>query len=69
VFQFQGKDLFFGLAQALCSCLNSNQKWRDSMLVTVLDQLFLMPKAWPIENIAGFLLFCSEPVSLKNNMN
>jgi hypothetical protein len=54
--------MFFCMAQAVCCCLASTSKWRDNYLVAVLDQMFLTPRPWPLENIAGFLLFCSESV-------
>ena len=60
---FQGKKMFFCMAQAICCCLNSRRhQWKNQMLVQVLDSLFHVPRPWPLENVAGFLLFCSEPV-------
>ncbi len=52
--------MFYCLAQAICSCMNSSTNWKESMLVDVLDSLFNSPSNWCDENIAGFLLFCNE---------
>ena len=56
--------MFYTLAQAVCSCINvaSNQFWRQEMLHQVLDELFRLPQIWKKDNVAGFLLFCSEKV-------
>ena len=56
--------MFYTLAQAVCSCINvaNNQFWRQEMLHRVLDELFRLPQIWKKDNVAGFLLFCSEKV-------
>jgi len=56
----QGKSMFYGLAQAVCSCLSASPTWKSEMCVDVVDALFVTPKPWLRQNEAGFLLFCSE---------
>ena len=58
--------MFYTLAQAICSCINitQNQSWRREMLHKVLDKLFNIPFSWKRDNVAGFLLFCSEKVNV-----
>ena len=56
----EGKNMFAVLSQVICSCMSYNKQWKDSILTDVLDQLFTVPGPWLRENIAGFLLFCSE---------
>lgn len=56
----EGKNMFAVLSQAICSCMSYNQQWKDSILTDVLDEMFCIPGPWLRENIAGFLLFCSE---------
>ena len=55
-----GKSMFYGLAQAVCSCLSASPTWKSEMCVDVVDALFVTPKPWLRQNEAGFLLFCSE---------
>ena len=54
--------MFYTLAQAVCSCMTAVKMWKEELLVPVLDQLFRTPSPWKRENVAGFLLFCSEKV-------
>jgi len=56
----EGKKMFFTLAQAICSCMSYSTVWKEGMSSDVLDMLFQTPNLWMRENIAGFLLFCSE---------
>ena len=53
--------MFYTLAQAVCSCL-SITRWKQNLLCDVLDAMFRIPRPWKRENVAGFLLFCSEEV-------
>ncbi len=57
--------MFYTLAQAVCSCMTAVSWWKEQMLVSVLDQLFCVPSPWRRENVAGFLLFCSEKLILE----
>lgn len=63
-FHFKGKAMFYTLAQAICSCVNANKKWRTEHVNRVLDELFKVPRPWRRDNVAGFLLFCSEKVCI-----
>ncbi len=45
------------------------EQWKEEFLVPVLDKLFDIPRSWKRENIAGFLLFCSEKVRRDNMCN
>ena len=56
----EGKNMFSILSQAICSCMSYNQQWKDSIMTDILDEMFCIPGPWMRENIAGFLLFCSE---------
>ena len=56
----EGKKMFFTLAQAICSCMSYSNVWKEGMSSDVLDMMFQTPTLWMRENIAGFLLFCSE---------
>lgn len=60
----EGKAMFYTLAQAICSCVNANKKWRTEHVNRVLDELFKVPRPWRRDNVAGFLLFCSEKLIL-----
>ena len=59
---FQGKEMFYTLAQAVCSCMTAVPAWKETMMASMLDSLFNIPASWKRENVAGFLLFCSEKV-------
>jgi len=62
-----GKEMFYSLAQAICSCMSAVNHWAENMLAKVLDELFInSQRLWKRENVAGFLLFCSEKVSRHN---
>ena len=58
----EGKDMFYSLAQAICSCLSASLKWKREKVCDVLEAMFTTPSQWKRENVAGFLLFCSEGV-------
>ncbi len=60
----EGKEMFYTLAQAVCSCMTAVRPWKEECLVPVLDHLFCIPRPWKRENVAGFLLFCSEKVMM-----
>lgn len=60
----EGKKMFFTLAQAICSCMSYSNFWKEEMSSIVLDIMFRTPTLWMRENIAGFLLFCSESAIL-----
>ena len=57
-----GKEVFYTLAQATCSIVNYSAKWGAEALPEVLLELFKTPEPWEQDNVAGFLLFCSERV-------
>ena len=57
-----GKEAFYSLAQATCSIVNYSAKWGKEALPEVLLELFRTPDPWQQDNVAGFLLFCSERV-------
>ena len=57
-----GKEVFYTLAQATCCIVNYSAKWGAEALPEVLLELFKTPEPWQPDNIAGFLLFCSEKV-------
>ena len=57
-----GKEVFYNLAQATCSILNFSPKWGAEAMPQVLKELWKMPEPWEQDNVAGFLLFCSEKV-------
>ena len=61
---FQGKAMFYGLAQAICSCLTASPSWKSQYACAVVDALFDTPRPWLRQNAAGFLLFCSEALIL-----
>ena len=61
---FEGKNMFFNLAQAICSCASYCETWKEEMVTDVLNAMFQIPTIWNRENIAGFLLFCSENLIL-----
>jgi len=60
----EGKEMFYTLAQAICSCLSACGKWKKEAASQVLEEMFAIPQRWKRENIAGFLLFCSEALIL-----
>lgn len=57
-----GKKMFLTIAQAICSCMLHDPSWKNEMLSPVLNEIFKIPSPWRHENIASFLLFCSESV-------
>ena len=57
--------MFYTLAQAVCSCMTAVPAWREAKMSGMLDSLFNIPASWKRENIAGFLLFCSEKLILE----
>ena len=57
-----GKGVFYTLAQATCSIVNYSAEWGAEALPDVLLELFKTPEPWEQDNVAGFLLFCSERV-------
>lgn len=57
-----GKAMFLDLAQAICCCMSLEFTWKNEMLCSILDEMFQIPTLWLRENIAAFLLFCSEKV-------
>jgi len=59
-----GKAMFYGLAQAVCSCLSASVAWKEDFATRVVDKLFVTPKPWLRRNTSGFLLFCSESLIL-----
>ena len=59
----EGKQMFLPLAQAICCCMTQNQDWKTQLLNPILDEMFQIPSTWMRENVAGFLLFCSEQVT------
>jgi len=61
---YDGKEMFYTLAQALCSCLSTSSCWKHKSACRVLEEMFLIPRKWKRENVAGFLLFCSEGLIL-----
>ena len=61
---YEGKSMYAVLAAAICSCMSYSQIWSDSMMTDVLDKMFTVPDTWLRENVAGFLLFCSETLIL-----
>lgn len=60
----EGKEMFYTLAQAICSCLTASPQWKDEMVCDVIDHMFTLPEVWRRDNVAGFLLFCSEALIL-----
>jgi len=60
----EGKEMFYTLAQAVCSCLSASAKWKQETCYRLLEELFVTPRGWMAENVAGFLLFCSEALIL-----
>ena len=56
--------MFFNLAQAVCSCASYCETWKEDMVTDVLNAMFQLPTVWNRDNIAGFLLFCSENLIL-----
>ena len=56
--------MFFNLAQAICSCASYCETWKEEMVTDVLNAMFQIPTVWNRDNIAGFLLFCSENLIL-----
>lgn len=64
----EGKKMFLTLAQAICSCMQQKRAWKEEMLSSVLNDMFSIPTVWLRENIAAFLLFCSENVSFLSNV-
>jgi len=60
----EGKAMFYGLAQAICSCLTASPSWKSQYACAVVDALFDTPRPWLRQNAAGFLLFCSEALIL-----
>lgn len=61
---YEGKEMFYSLAQAVCSCISASSEWKDQHVNNVLHEMFSIPLKWKRENIAGFLLFCSEALIL-----
>lgn len=61
---YEGKEMFYTLAQAFCSCLSACCNWKKESASAVLDAMFEIPHKWKRENVAGFLLFCSEGLIL-----
>jgi len=61
---YEGKEMFYTLAQALCSCLSAGSNWKNKFASQVLEEMFCIPQKWKRENVAGFLLFCSEGLIL-----
>jgi hypothetical protein len=59
-----GKKMFLTLAQAICCCLTHDPVWKDNVLSDMLDEMFQIPGEWLRDNVASFLLFCNESVSL-----
>ena len=59
-----GKKMFLTLAQAICCCLTHDPVWKDDVLSDMLDEMFQIPGEWLRDNVASFLLFCNESVSL-----
>jgi hypothetical protein len=51
------------MAQAICCIVSAKPEWKENYMADVLDELFMTPEAWNGDNVAGFLLFCSERVS------
>ena len=54
--------MFYTLSQAICSCTMAVDSWKKEMMNQVLEQLIQIPSTWKKDNVAGFLLFCSEKV-------
>jgi len=64
----EGKEMFYNLAQAVCCCMTAVKAWAERSMVDVLDGLFSsfeQGRVWKRENVAGFLLFCSEKLILE----
>jgi len=61
---YEGKEMFYTLAQALCSCLSAGKNWKRTYAAQVIEEMFTIPQKWKRENVAGFLLFCSEGLIL-----
>lgn len=61
---YEGKEMFYSLAQAICSCLSASGSWKADSASQVLEEMFTIPHKWKRENVAGFLLFCSEALIL-----
>lgn len=59
-----GKNMFYNLAQVVCTCFSYCEIWRESNCNDVLREIFTTAAIWHRENIAGFLLFCSESLIL-----
>ena len=56
--------MFLTLAQAICCCLTHDPVWKDDVISDMLDEMFQIPGEWLRDNVASFLLFCNESVSL-----
>ena len=57
-----GRTMYYTLAQAICCTMTTHPQWQVNYLTDVLDHLFWTPTQWKRDNVAGFLLFCSEKV-------
>ena len=62
--------MFLKMGQALSNCTSASKNWREEKLVGCLDAIFDAPdNRWALDNIAGFLLFCTEEVSMVSSWN